>query len=366
MLRWRQTAFLAKRNTQMNASIQAIILAAGMSSRFGGESNKLLTPVCGTPMVAHVFQKLQHLNMPITVVIGHQKEQIKNTIKKYSTKSLTTFVIQDQQKGSGHAVACTKPKWQADNILILNGDMPLVTTEIISALCTLHTDTQATASIVTSFPDTLNHAYGRVVEKDGKTAIIEAKDFTGDKHVKYPINAGIYIFNRQFLDQSLNKLTADNASKELYLTDLIGMASAQKDVVATYQVPFDFVRGVNTPTEFAQIAKLAQKNIVHHWMKQGVLCYDPDTTYIDDTVTLKKGVILHPSVHLRGNTSVDHNAVIDSYTIIDNSVIGHHANIGPHCVLSNAYIASHQQLQPYTYKNGLHKPMAQLLQPINQ
>lgn len=326
--------------------IHVVVLAAGTSTRFGLEHNKLGTPLWGLPLIVHVLHALEHMHVSITVVVGYQREYVQNIIQKWIKQSAISFAIQEEQKGTGHAIACTKSAWSRDLILVLNGDMPLITQNIIIDLYNTHQTTKATVSFVAALPDSMQHAYGRVIQHNGHIDIVEAKDFTGDKSIRYPINAGIYLFDRMFLQLFLDTLTTHNASNEFYVTDLIGMASRQNAHVAMIEVPFDLVQGVNTPTEFARVATLSRAQVTQHWMNKGVLCIDPDAVYIDHTATIGKGTLLHPGVHVRGTTTIKEHCVIDAHVVIEDSVIDHHAIIYPHSMIRNAHISSYSKIGP--------------------
>lgn len=326
--------------------IQALILAAGMSSRFGTELNKLVTPLCGRPLVMHSITLLEQKNIPITVIVGHQKELVMQTINDLATSSIT-YAVQEKQNGTGHAVMCSQKHWHADNILIINGDMPLISRDIIESLCTKHIDTHATISFVTAIPDTLNHAYGRVINDEDGIRIVEAKDFAGDRTYAYPINAGIYMFSRAFLEDAINTLTSDNASHELYLTDLIAHASKLQCTVNTLEVPFDYVRGINTREEWCIAQETKRKNILLHWMRQGVRFDMPDTIHIDDTVTIGKNVYIHAGVHLLGDTIIGDNCIIEPYSIIENSVLNNDALVRSYTHISNSILESYTAVGPF-------------------
>jgi bifunctional UDP-N-acetylglucosamine pyrophosphorylase / glucosamine-1-phosphate N-acetyltransferase len=328
--------------------IHVILLAAGLSSRFGLEFNKLLTPLCGVPLIMHAVRALEPLDAPITVVVGHQREQMMHTISQWC-KAPVSFAVQEEQRGTGHAVASARDQWDGSAILVLNGDMPLVTHEIITALYDQHQARGAAVSFVTAMPDTDLHAYGRVVQTERGIQIIEAKDFTGVRDTLYPINAGIYLFDRIFLEQSIDLLTTHNAHKELYLTDLIGIASTQGLTVATIEVPFDTVRGVNTIAEFAKAQSVERARIVNYWMAHGVLCMAPDDVYIDADVVIGRGTVLQAPVHLRGNTTIGAQCVIDAHTILENAILEDRVTVHPHSLIRNARIGTGRDVGPFAH-----------------
>src|SRR5690606_6673484 len=164
----------------MKNNVQAIILAAGKSSRFNTKKTKLAETMCGQAIVLFSTKLLESLELKTTVVVGHEKKTIEHLItQEHGTK--INFVTQEDQLGTGHALACTQHLWNANHILVINGDMPLVTPEIITNLYKKHVEKNATISFVTANnPDQTNTSYGRVVQTNNSIAIVEAKDFTGD------------------------------------------------------------------------------------------------------------------------------------------------------------------------------------------
>ena len=174
--------------------VQAIVLAAGKSTRFNTGRTKLLEKICGQEMILYTTRVLEQLSVPITVVVGYQKDAIQQTISQrhHNTNSIK-FVVQEEQCGTGHALMCTKLVWERDHILILNGDVPLVTTDIIHGLFETHTTKNADISFVIAHnADPACGSYGRVVKNDGSIKIVEARDFDGDANEHCCINAGIY------------------------------------------------------------------------------------------------------------------------------------------------------------------------------
>jgi bifunctional UDP-N-acetylglucosamine pyrophosphorylase / glucosamine-1-phosphate N-acetyltransferase len=328
--------------------IHAIILAAGMSSRFGTEFNKLLVQLCGVPLVVRTIRSLEELQIPITVVVGYQREALIETITTHAEYPLS-FAIQEIPRGTGHAVLCSRHHWDSNHILVLNGDMPLLSRDIINSLIAQHFTRQATVSFVTAIPDSTTHAYGRVLHTDAGVAIVEAKDFTGDTTIFYPINAGVYIFERAFLESAIDLLTTNNASKELYLTDLIAVASGQGKIVCTLEVPFDNIRGVNTIAEFAVAQSVERKKIVGYWMAHGVIFTMPDTVDIHTDVTIGRGTIIHAGVQLHGSTNIGSHCTIHPYAIIEDSALADSVVVKSHSVIDRAQIGAHVHVGPFAH-----------------
>ncbi len=239
---------------------QAVVLAAGRSRRFNAQTSKLLAPLCGQEMVIYVTKALEQLGIETTVVIGYQKEAVRATIEAHHAPRAINFVVQEAQEGTGHAVACTRNTWSKDHILIMNGDMPLVTPSIIEALWHHHFQGPSTVTIGTAYSTDPRGAYGRIVCKGSTVAIVEAKEFVGTS-VDHPyINAGIYLIERVFLQTAIETLVRhESGGGEFYITDIIKAASDAGAHVSTVNVPFDCVRGINTPEEFCVAHTLLQE-----------------------------------------------------------------------------------------------------------
>ena len=159
--------------------VQAIILAAGKSTRFNTGRTKLLEKICGQEMILYTTRLLEQLNIPITVVVGYQKDAIQEVITRHHHNSIN-FVVQEEQCGTGHALMCTQPIWERENILIMNGDVPLVTTDIIENLYEKHIHSHADISFVIAHnADPVIGGYGRVVKSENSIKIVEARDFDG-------------------------------------------------------------------------------------------------------------------------------------------------------------------------------------------
>ena len=150
------------------------------------------------------------------MVVGYQKDAIKETITRHHHNAIN-FMIQEEQCGTGHALMCTQTIWERENILIMNGDVPLVTTQIIESLYEKHMSSHADISFVTAHnADPATGGYGRVVKTEDSIKIVEARDFDGDANEHCCINAGIYLVRKQFLQQCIKDITQNESTKEFY------------------------------------------------------------------------------------------------------------------------------------------------------
>jgi bifunctional UDP-N-acetylglucosamine pyrophosphorylase/glucosamine-1-phosphate N-acetyltransferase len=332
----------------MDNNLQGIILAAGKSTRFHTDKSKLAHTICGQEMILFPTKLLQTLEIPTTVVVGYQQEVIKNIISaEHGTE--VNFVTQDKQNGTGHALACTKKLWNNDHILVLNGDVPFVTAETIISLYTEHTKNNAAISFVTSSdPDETANAYGRVVTTNDGISIIEAKDFIGNIH-EYAVNAGIYLINKNFLQDYIATLNDNNASKEFYITDLVKIASQNNLVVATTGTPFDTVRGINTLQELWLAEQIKQSELINYWMSNGVRFLSPQHVLLDLNVTIGQGSCIGDGVHLRGNTSIGKNCIIKEFSCLENAILEDNTTIHSHCVIKNSYLKSYAEVGPFAH-----------------
>jgi len=327
--------------------LQAIILAAGKATRFKTDKSKLLEKICGQEMILYVTKLLEEINIPTTAVVGFQREALQKTIKKQHNNRIN-YTLQKEQKGTGHALLCAQPHLTKENILVLNGDMPLISKDIINALYEKHVKTEAKISFVTAHnSDPTAGAYGRVINNNKTIEIIEEKDFTGDIHEHCCINAGIYIIKKQFLDNHINNLTTENKSHEFYITDLVKIASEKGLTVSTLSAPFDKVRGVNTLKELWAAEQVKRAEVVKQWMNKGVRFSLAQSVHIDLNVTIGAGTYIDCNVHLLKGTQVGKNCTINGFSTLSQATVGDNTTIYPHSIIGNSTIGKNAKIGPF-------------------
>lgn len=331
----------------MLQNVQAILLAAGKSRRFNTNKTKLLESICGQSMILYQTKLLADLMIPTTLVIGHQKELIKNAIKKEHNESIA-FIEQDIQAGTGHALKCTQHLWTHENVLVMNGDTPLITLDILEKLYQHHISTDSAITFVTAHNDDPNNSYGRVIKKDDTIEIIEACHLQ-DKAEHCCINAGIYLFKKSFLNTFINNINSNELTKEYYITDLIKVASTYKHSVEIINAPFDYIRGVNTLEELWACEQIKRSELIRSWMKKGVRFTAAQNVQIDISVSIGAGSCIGSGVHLIGKTSIGKNCTIDAFSIIENSSLEDHVTIHPHSLIKNTKIAKNASVGPFAY-----------------
>lgn len=329
----------------ISQNVQAVLLAAGRAKRFKTETSKLVQKICGQEMVLYITSALKQLEIDTTVIVGHQKEAVMNVIKNRHNDTIN-FVTQEKQEGTGHAVLCSKSTWHKDFILIMNGDMPLVTAPIIEQIYTTHKKNNATITLAIAYDIDPAGAYGRIVQKNNKLAIVEAKEFTETIEDHPYINAGIYLVDRLFLESVIDRLPRSEISKEFYITDIIKIASDTGKTIATVKVPFDLVRGINNFKELATAEQILRSEIINHWMLEGVRFSLPATNHIDLNVTIGAGTTIAAGVQLFGNTTIGNNCCIESFSSITNTQVADYVTILPQSIINDSQIKSHASVGP--------------------
>lgn len=325
----------------------ALILAAGKGTRMYSAKPKVMQTLLGESMLTHVHRALQPLfSENMWAVIGYGAE----VIRKAFERSPLLFVEQTVQNGTGHAVQCAMEALQTakiETLLVVNGDTPLVTTELIE-----HFLTQAGSASAAFATLTLEDpaSFGRVVRKHGKVhAIVEAKDYDEGLYGEPSgeINAGLYHFSMDFLQKHLHKLTTENANGEMYLTDLIALGIAAGDSVEAIVCGRErSLLGVNTPLELAWSEKHLQESTMRRHLERGVIMHSPELVRIGAGVELEPGVELFGPCELYGTTTLRQGALVRSHcVIIDSHIEG--AEIREFCHIEQARVGKKAIVGPY-------------------
>ena len=305
----------------------AIILAAGKSTRMRSKMPKMLHPLCGLPMTAHVIRACRMAGIQrIVVVVGHEAEAVKAGLG-----SEVEYVLQVQQKGTGDAVRAAQPllgDWPGA-ILVLAGDVPLLPGAALSRLLKHHQETGAAATLLTAFMDDPT-GYGRVVRNEaGKVRrIVEHRDASESERALKEWNPSLYAFDSAALWSSLADIQPVNAQGEFYLTDTIGLLSnrgALLEAVAAEDARD--VLGVNNRAELAGCATILRHRLLNDLMLSGVSITDPASTYIDVGVTIGQDTIVEPNTYLLRGTSIGEDCILGPLTRIENSRIGNGVRI---------------------------------------
>jgi bifunctional UDP-N-acetylglucosamine pyrophosphorylase / glucosamine-1-phosphate N-acetyltransferase len=334
----------------------AVVLAAGKGTRFRSERAKVLHTAAGRSLVRWVIEALRPLQLDrVVVVVGHQAEQVTAELEAAQVPGLVT-VEQREQHGTGHAVRVAVEAGALDGIdevLVLPGDTPLLTTEVLAELLARHRAVSHTAATLLTADLADPTGYGRIVrEGDRITGIVEERDASAAQRAITEINTSIYAFARNAMVEALRFLTTDNDQGEEYLTDVIArMSSSHVDAVLA---PAQLVAGVNDRSQLAAAAAVLRRRILDEHMVAGTTVVDPSATYVGPDVTLGTDVVLLPGTHLEGSTSIGAGAVIGPDSRLVDAIVEDAATVTYSVVLS-ARIGPQATVGPFTYlRPGTH------------
>ena len=329
--------------------VAVAILAAGKGTRMKSSLPKVLHPLKGYTLVERVLDSCRSLDPARQlVIVGYQASMVEATL---SHKSGLEFVEQREQLGTGHAIQQLIPHLQdyQGELLVLNGDAPLLRAETLEKLLHIHQTHQNSATLLTAnLPNP--KGYGRVFCDSNNciSQIIEDRDCSDAQRQNRRVNGGIYCFDWQQLSLALPKLKADNDQAEYYLTDVV---NPLEKVMAVDVDDYLEITGINDRKQLSTAHTILQQRIKDHWMTEGVTLIDPDSITIDDTVQLSPDAIIEPQTHLRGKTEIGTGCRIGPGTLIENSHLGENVTV-LYSVVSDSQIASGCRIGPYSHLRG--------------
>jgi UDP-N-acetylglucosamine diphosphorylase/glucosamine-1-phosphate N-acetyltransferase len=335
------------------ADFVAVILAAGKGTRMKSALPKVLHRVGGQPMLAHVLAAAKQAGAGRSVtVVGFGAAAVEKEIGP-----ATEFVTQTEQLGTGHAVMQARGALDAydGTVMVLCGDTPLLTADLLSRLYAAHREAGATATVLTArMPDPVG--YGRVIRDSAGTVarIVEHKDASAAELAVNEINTGIYCFEWRPLLAALNSLTCDNKQGEYYLTDVIGAFVARKAKV--WAISADDERetlGINSRLQLAEAEKILRRRKLEELLASGVTIMDPDSTFIDTSVSVAADTVIYPFTWLEGTTSIGSGCAVGPSTRLTDVAVGDHVTIhfsyAHECEIgSGAIIGPYVHLRPDT------------------
>jgi bifunctional UDP-N-acetylglucosamine pyrophosphorylase / glucosamine-1-phosphate N-acetyltransferase len=285
----------------------------------------------------------------VTLVVGHAAEQVRAHL---ADRPEIAFAVQEPQLGTGHAVLQAAPLLQGrtGTVVLLSGDVPLLTSDSLRALIATHQEAGAAASVLTAKLER-PYGYGRVVRTNGRvTRIVEERDATPAQRDIKEINSGIYAFALEPLFDALRAINAENAQGEYYLPDLIGIYRRQKRGVATFTIANAAeIRGINSRTELAEVSKMVRQQKNEELMAAGVTIIDPATTYIDSDVEIGPDTVIHPCVFIEQGTTIGAACEIHAGSRIVHSRVGDRVLIRNHSILTDATVADDAAVGPFAH-----------------
>jgi bifunctional UDP-N-acetylglucosamine pyrophosphorylase/glucosamine-1-phosphate N-acetyltransferase len=304
----------------------------------------------GKPLFLHVLENAQRFQpRRVAIVIGHGADVVRNI---YDGADVT-WVTQEKQLGTGHAVLSARQTF-ADfpgDLLILSGDVPLIQERTLRAMIACHRDQRAAVTLLTALLEA-PAGYGRIL-RDGQGALkatVEEKDATAEQRRIQEVNAGAYVAQAKFLFSALEQVKNDNRQGEYYLPDIVAIGLGQRQKIATVQVgdPIE-IMGINTREELARMEKSLRERINKKWMDAGVTLKDPDTTYIDEGVTIGRDTVIGPNTQLCGRTAIGERCRIDGSAYIVDTAIGDEVHLLFSVVLMSSQVDRGAIVGPFAH-----------------
>ena len=331
----------------MNTSIA--IMAAGLGTRMKSTLPKVLHEISGFEMLYHIIKEAQKISDDIHVILYHQSDLVQERMNRYFSN--ITYIIQDHQNfpGTGGAIRGVIPKYE--QLLVLNGDMPLLEAAHMQNFMHMQADV-----IMSAFTAQEPFGYGRVImdAQYNVQKIVEEKDATSEEKTVTAVNAGVYLFKTNFLNENLPKLSNHNSQKEYYITDLIALANASNQTVKALFVDESTFMGVNSKYHLSQAEELMQHRIKRRFMEKGVSMRLPQTIYIEADVEIKGECKLENGVTLLKGTVLE-NAHIKAHSVIEKSIIknsdiGPMARVRPDSCIEDTHIGNFVEIKKSTLK----------------
>lgn len=325
------------------------ILAAGKGTRMKSRLPKVLMPLAGATLVERVLKSADILEPQRRIlIVGHQAERVRQALSGHDGLE---FVLQEPQNGTGHAVQQLLAPLEGftGDLLVLNGDVPLLRPETLQALLERHRASGAGVTVLTARLEDPT-GYGRVfIDPEGRiTAIVEHRDCDASQRAHCLTNAGIYCFHWPRLAQVLPQLTTDNDQGELYLTDTVAMLqpALQLEVLDAQET-----NGINDRLQLAQCEAVLQGRLRNHWMAEGVTFTDPASCTLSDGTRFGRDVVVEPGCHFRGDTVIGEGCRIGPDCLIEDSAIGDEVEL-TYAVVRGSRVANGCTVGPFAQLRG--------------
>ena len=321
------------------------ILAAGRGTRMESSLPKVLHKISGKTLLERVINSCNELNPDqIFIIIGHKAKEVEESTPK---NKKIKFIIQNPQDGTGHAlqVLCEKVEKKEGNLLVLNGDVPLIKSKTLKRLLKLHNSENADVSLLSTRKNN-PYGYGRVfVRGNFIEKIIEEKDCDDQERQNLLTNTGIYCFKWENLSKIINTLQRNNNQRELYLTDTIPLLNKSLSMEVEDNGEF---HGINNRIQLSKCEEIFQSLIREKHMLQGVTFVNAASCTISEDSEIGKDVIIEANTHIRGNSKIADNCIIGPNTFIDNSIVDKHCEILSSTIY-NSKIMTHTKIGPFSH-----------------
>ena len=328
----------------------AVVMAAGQGTRMRSDIAKVLHPLGGLPMVGHVLDLCARLGVKRTlVVIGHQAERVRDVLATYPVE----FILQPNQQGTAHAVLQTEEALQGfqGDVLVINGDVPLLTDALAEALLQTHRRARADATLITTRLENPT-GYGRVLRDRRGTfkGIVEEVEATAPQRRVKEINAGIYCFDARRVFTALHQVRPSAVKGEFYLPEVLPILAKAGGRIATVLAddPRE-VLGINTRAEMAEAYGVLRLRTVNRLMEAGVTCVDPATTHVSVLAAVGRDTVLYPQVQIEGATRIGEGCTVHSGSRIRDSQLGDRVTVLDGSVILEAEVGDECIIGPYAH-----------------
>lgn len=337
----------------MKSNLAVIVLAAGKGKRMKSALPKVLHPLLGEPQISYVIKAVSALDPELLLVVaGKNADDLRKVLPEGAK-----VIIQPEPLGTGDAVSCCLPELEnfEGDVMVVNGDTPLITSKTLSSLVGVHLKQRNEATMLTACPPDPT-GYGRVVRRGEKVLrIVEEKDASAGEKKIGEVNTGFYIFRKRALFKYLKKIEKANRAGEYYLTDIIGFLVADGHKVGVVAAEdWRETANVNSRRELVEAQKVIQERINLFWLGEGVTIVNPELTYIGPEVQLARDVTIFPLSFLKGKTTVGEGTVIGPAVDLNNCQIGKKVCIS-YSWGENAIIEDEAQVGPFArLREGAH------------
>jgi bifunctional UDP-N-acetylglucosamine pyrophosphorylase/glucosamine-1-phosphate N-acetyltransferase len=326
--------------------LAAVVMAGGLGTRMKSATPKHLHPLLGRRMVDWVVRAAQDAGVDRVVVVASP-----DAADSYAGVDVA---VQETPLGTGDAVRCAREALAgfAGDVLVLNGDVPALTPDLIRALVETHRGENAAATVLAFEPDD-TRSYGRIVRdaSGSLSRIVEAADASPEELALREVNSGIYAFRAESLWPVLDRLEPHNAQGELYVTDTLGLLGADGETVAVHTAPVAWeVEGINTRVELAFVASKLRDRINEEHMLAGVTIVDPASTWIEAGVEIDADVTIHPFTVLRGEVRISTGVEIGPFAYVrPGTVLGEGAKVGTFVEVKKSKVGARTKIPHLSY-----------------